>query len=186
MRVNGSQPHHALVDPGGYDADVSDSEKELIHLFDLHLKLRRCDSPEDKFLAIQSHVLEVDPTDVLETTDIELSGYGLEMIPRNLNQFSHLEKLSLSGNKLAFERFEMPHLLSLRVLKLDDCDLSYIPPDFLRLFPNLQELDLSRNQLEIGGILFGQEVVNYDFVEIGGCRVIIKGNHITLFDEPIR
>ncbi|HSW76390.1 MAG TPA: leucine-rich repeat domain-containing protein [Candidatus Saccharimonadales bacterium] len=78
--------------------------------------------------------------------ELSLSAKKIKVLPPEIGQLSHLQKLYLNGNQLSSLPPEMSRLSSLQQLLLNNNQLGALPPEMGRLSA-LQTLDLSNNQL---------------------------------------
>ena len=102
----------------------------------------------------------------LQTVDLS-SNSLMNMESKSFIRNPSLEILSLSSNHYLRLPEEGPFLYSqsLRVLKLADCNLYYLPPTTFQKLPNLEELYISHNKFEV--LNFVQSVGRLTFLDVG-------------------
>ncbi|MBS4171095.1 leucine-rich repeat domain-containing protein, partial [Neochlamydia sp. AcF95] len=80
--------------------------------------------------------------------NLNLNKLGLMFLPIEIAQFSKLQKLDLSINRLTAIPREIGQLPQLRILRVNNNQLTVIPPEIGQL-SHLQVLGLSNNQLTV-------------------------------------
>ncbi|KAJ8923770.1 hypothetical protein NQ315_010352 [Exocentrus adspersus] len=95
--------------------------------------------------------------------------------------FRHLKKLiylDMSDNPLRSIPQFSNHLViaSMEILKLNNCSMRSIPVQVFNNLPNLRELHLARNPLNIINDSF--EMGNLKFIDLSGCDLQYIGDHV--------
>ena len=122
----------------------------------------------------------------LQTVDLS-SNILMLMESRTFIRNPSLEILSLSSNQYLNLPEEGPFLYSqsLRVLKLADCNLYYFPPETFQKLPNLKELYISHNKIEVLNSL--QSVGSLTFLDVGyNYLTDLQSDIFTALPELIR
>ncbi len=121
----------------GCGINKSSQESDNIHLQELMEEIKQISNSESMSVSIEYYESNI--------RSIGITNKALNIIPRSLSKFQHLESLTISDAQL-IGKIVLPEMNSLKNLSLQGDRLNFIPS--FSLLPKLEAVDLSLNNIE--------------------------------------
>jgi internalin A len=108
--------------------------------------------------------------------ELDLSGAGLEQLPKNIVKLEYLRKIDLRYNNFIIFPHEISKLIDLQELDISNNQIAFIPDSVSNLV-NLQKLDISNNRIT----LIPNEISRLVNLQ----ELNLSNNHITVIPDSI-